>query len=32
MFEQGRGELNLIADGLDAGWELSGLKEKLEAV
>ena len=27
MFEQGRDELNLIADALDAGWELSVLKE-----
>jgi hypothetical protein len=29
---QGQNELNLIADGLDEGWELRVLKEKLKAV
>jgi hypothetical protein len=32
QLEQGKNELNLIADGLDAGWELALLEEKLKAV
>jgi len=32
QLEQGRNELNLIADGLEAGWELPELEEKLKAI
>jgi hypothetical protein len=32
QLEQGMDELNLIADGLDAGWELSVLEEKLKEI
>jgi len=32
QLEQGKNELNLIADGLDAGWELPVLEEKLKTV
>jgi hypothetical protein len=30
--QQGKNELNLIADGLDAGWELTVIEEKLKAI
>jgi hypothetical protein len=32
QLEQGKNELNLIADGLEAGWELPVLEEKLRAI
>lgn len=32
QLEQGKNELNLIAEGLEEGWELPALEERLKAV